>query len=91
MLAIFGLFGKGDQTLDITTSESLRDSQTNELLPRKNLRNDTVPKLFRSKVHNGGKADDGTCIEAITVTTLSVTATLLGDDHFMEVIELQTR
>lgn len=58
MFAVLGFHGGRLESHDITTSECLRDGQTNKLLSSEYVRHDSCLEFFTAKIEHGRKADD---------------------------------
>ena len=66
----------------------LRDSQTNELLPGKNVRNDLRLDCVGTEVQHRRETDNLATEDAIAVSTRAAARYLLRDDELVEVVEL---
>lgn len=80
MLSILSLDSIGLETKHVTSGLCLRDGQADELLAGKNFRHNLGLEIGVAEVENGGKTDDFTTKETITIATSTATYEFLSDD-----------
>lgn len=80
MFTILGLLCIRLQTKHIASGLCFRYSQTNELFAGENLRDNLSLEAGVSEIQNGGKTDDFSAKETVTVTASITANKLLSND-----------
>ncbi|KAI3481623.1 hypothetical protein L1887_55848 [Cichorium endivia] len=88
VLAVVGEGGGGAEAHDVGAGKGFGDGEADELVAGEDGLDNLLLELVGAKVHHGGQADDHAAVEGVAEATLSAADELLGEDEFVEVVEL---